>query len=352
MPKTLQLLRDLEAIEFVGYNKVGDNTFPNLVPVLSGFHVEEIEKFCWNGTSDVFDDCPWIWKNYSDAGYNTGFGEDGSWYGLFTYGKSGFSQPPVDYYLRTYIKSNEDEIGHPAKYNTKYCSGTRLTTQVLYDYAYKFCSNFTLSDKKFWGFYWGTTLVHDYLNLCPEVDDMYVDFLKKIRDEGTLNQTVVFFMSDHGIRWGGIRETFQGRLEERLPFLFILLPEWFKEEYSSAVMNLLKNRHMLTSPFDVHETMIDLLDLNNVKQEVLLKRARELNGKRGISLFLPVPKDRKCVNAGIPEEWCTCHQSQNISVSDEKVKIAAETVVDHINNMLFQYIQCAHLTLKNVRKNF
>lgn len=347
MPKTLKKLNDFKAIEFVGYNKVADNTFPNLVPVFSGYSVEEIEKLCWTDNS-VFDDCPWIWKNYSDAGFNTGYGEDACWMGVFNYLKNGFSQPPVDYYTRTYIKKNEDEIGHSKLLNAKYCVGSRFATQILYEYAYKFCSNLTLSNKKYWGFYWGSSLTHDYLNFVPDADDIYVNFLDKIKADGVLENTVVFFMSDHGIRWGGIRETYQGRVEERLPFLYLLLPEWFKEEYNTGVMNALRNRHMLTTPFDVHETMMDLLDLGNVKQEALQRRARELNGKRGISLFLPMPKDRTCESAGIPEEWCTCHQSKNISVLDEKVERAAQTVVTHINDMLFQYIQCAHLSLKEV----
>lgn len=348
MPKTRQILNELKAIEFVGYNKVADNTFPNLVPLFSGYSVEEIEKFCWVDNDNVFDDCPWIWKYYNTFGYNTGYGEDACWMGVFNYLKNGFSQPPVDYYLRTYIKANEDEIGHSKLLNANYCVGTRFATQVLFEYAYKFCKNFTLSNKKFWGFYWGSSLTHDYLNVVADTDDIYTTFLENIKNDGILDNTIIFFMSDHGIRWGGIRETFQGRIEERLPFLYVLLPKWFKETYNSAVMNMLRNKHMLTTPFDVHETMKDLLDLDLLKQEVLVKRTKELKDKRGISLFIPVPKERTCESAGITEEWCTCHQSKNISVVDEKVERAAQTVVSHINSMLFQYIQCAHLNLKEV----
>ena len=40
-----------------GYNKVGDNTFPNLTPLLTGFYVEDI----WFPNKTV-DDFPFIWK--------------------------------------------------------------------------------------------------------------------------------------------------------------------------------------------------------------------------------------------------------------------------------------------------
>jgi len=69
MPKTLQFLKDQNAIELLGYNKVDDNTFPNLVPVFTGKSVDEIQKTCWTSNNDYFDDCPFIWKNYSERGY-------------------------------------------------------------------------------------------------------------------------------------------------------------------------------------------------------------------------------------------------------------------------------------------
>ena len=42
-----------------GYNKVADNTFPNLTPLLTGHYVEDI----WNQTAKrKFDYFPFIWK--------------------------------------------------------------------------------------------------------------------------------------------------------------------------------------------------------------------------------------------------------------------------------------------------
>ena len=42
-----------------GYNKVADNTFPNLTPLLTGHYVEDL----WNETmNEPFDYFPFIWK--------------------------------------------------------------------------------------------------------------------------------------------------------------------------------------------------------------------------------------------------------------------------------------------------
>lgn len=60
---------DMEAIEMMGYNKVGDNTFPNLIPMLTGLSVEQLKKKCWPSESEVFDKCPFIWNTFSKFGY-------------------------------------------------------------------------------------------------------------------------------------------------------------------------------------------------------------------------------------------------------------------------------------------
>nr|CAH7717380.1 unnamed protein product [Callosobruchus chinensis] len=36
MPKTVEYLKQIGSVEMLGYNKVADNTFPNLMPVLAG----------------------------------------------------------------------------------------------------------------------------------------------------------------------------------------------------------------------------------------------------------------------------------------------------------------------------
>ena len=82
-----------------GYNKIGDNTFPNLMGVLTGHFQEHF----WNESiSDVtyFDDVPIIWKEFDKINFITGFIEDLPRYSLFNYNRKGFVEQPTDYYLR------------------------------------------------------------------------------------------------------------------------------------------------------------------------------------------------------------------------------------------------------------
>lgn len=76
-------------------------------------------------------------------------------------------------------------------------------------------------------------------------------------------------MSDHGIRWGGIRQTYQGQMEERLPFVILALPERFRDRYAQAVANLNLNVRRLTTPFDLHETLKQLLDVSTLEKPQL-----------------------------------------------------------------------------------
>uniref|UniRef100_A0A1B6EXQ9 DUF229 domain-containing protein n=1 Tax=Cuerna arida TaxID=1464854 RepID=A0A1B6EXQ9_9HEMI len=352
MPQTLNfLIKNLSAVEMLGYNKVDDNTFPNLVPVLTGLSVNELKKSCWTTATSVFDSCRFVWDNFSEAGYETAFGEDASWMGIFNYLKNGFRKRPTDYYMNTFNKVSEEKIGFEKRLNAKLCVGPRKTIQVLLNYVYKFAN--TMKNSLFFGFFWGSSLTHDYLNLPKYGDEEHQQLLESLYNEGVFNRTVLVVMSDHGIRWGEIRGTFQGYLEERLPFLFIAYPNWFRIKYTTAVANLKKNTQKLTSPYDLHETLLDLTDVAQLNKEILRERSMRLENAetlpRGISLFLPISENRTCSSAGINDHWCTCHQTRNIPTNSSQVRRAADRLVKHINSLLQQFPQCAELRLYKIR---
>jgi hypothetical protein len=50
----------------------------------------------------------------------------------------------------------------------------------------------------------------------------FLDFLTFLKEDGHLNKSVLFFVSDHGSRVDKIRNTPIGRIEERLPFFSIV----------------------------------------------------------------------------------------------------------------------------------
>ncbi|KAK5646626.1 hypothetical protein RI129_005090 [Pyrocoelia pectoralis] len=349
MPKTVQVLKEMEAVEFLGYNKVADNTFPNLIPILTGLSENELAETCWRSINDRFDNCSFIWKNFSRKNYATAFGEDSAWMGMFNYAKFGFTVQPTDYFWDPFNYRSEKEIGNQHKMNVYQCVGSREVYKVLLEYIEKFVLRMRQSNIPFFGFFWGSSLSHDYLNKPKLGDEHYANFFGDLVRNGILKNTVLLFISDHGIRWGGIRATFQGRMEERLPFLFMVLPSEYRENHHLAYSNLKRNARRLITPFDLHETIKDLLNPYALTQNFINSRAENRDGDvRGYSLFELIPSNRTCLSANIASHWCTCQESTKI---DNNSNIAVETgafAIDYLNNKLSGYAECAKLALANV----
>ncbi|XP_048484225.1 uncharacterized protein LOC119694476 [Plutella xylostella] len=348
MPKTLAYIKSKGAIELLGYNKVGDNTFPNLVPMLLGAYDTDIEKMCYLKRKKTFDNCPFVWEQFRSAGFLTAFGEDSAFLGTFNYGKHGFVTTPTDYYLRTFISEAEATVGNNVDFNTAICLGDRYFYSVLLDYIRDLTAVLSPASRLF-GFFWEVTMSHDHLNYPMLMDDDYERFFRHVDASGFLNETVVLFLSDHGIRWGDIRRTKQGRLEERLPMAYWLLPPSFRARYPRAARALRDNARRLTTPFDVHATLADLADAAALSDDSLARRAAEARpDRRGISLFLDVPGNRTCELAGIADHWCTCHAGARVPVRGAAVQAAAAALVRHVNDALRGAAGCRTLRLDEV----
>lgn len=196
------------------------------------------------------------------------------------------------------------------------------------------------------------------------------EFLSNL-PSNAIENTFLFVISDHGLRFGSFRNTYQGMMEERQPALFIVPPTTFPQKYTNAVKNLLKNRRQLTTHFDLYETFRDLSDLDaNLANESVEKRSHELLETepmpRGISLFLPIPASRSvenlrfiehrviglncrtCYLAGISPHWCTCHEKQELSTTDRRVLKSARLIVKQLNKIIKSFPQCQPLSLNSI----
>ncbi|XP_013392406.1 uncharacterized protein LOC106160369 [Lingula anatina] len=336
LPKTRKyLLEKLNAVEMLGYNKVADNTMVNLIPMFTGKFTEELP---WNETlrNESFDKYPFAWKNYSSAGYRTLYAEDAPEIAIFNYHKLGFHEPPADAYLRPLSLAMEAE---PMLWNKiHHCAGDRLETNIVLNYVSDFVK--LHKSKPFFAFSFITRLTHEDINEARAADDPHLEFFRGLHEDGTLNNTVLIYFSDHGVRFGRIRSRFVGKLEERLPFLFIVYPPWLYKKYPQMVKNLRTNSQRLTTPFDIYETLMDLLYFSD---DVSHKsRSWGLIKDRGVSLFREIPENRTCEKAEILPHWCTCQKQVPVSVSGNKVVRAADTIVRHINHLLGDSLKSCH----------
>lgn len=92
---------------------------------------------------------------------------------------------------------------------------------------------------------------------------------------------------DHGARIGSLRNSMQGSLEERLPWLSIVLPKWFNKKYPDMTKNLKHNQDVVTTAFDVHATLRHLMTFPKIAP-----------GQKTQSLFSKIVPHRSCADAG------------------------------------------------------
>ncbi|PNF28704.1 hypothetical protein B7P43_G07863 [Cryptotermes secundus] len=361
MPKTVSHLHRTGWFELRGYNKVGDNTFPNLMAILTGLTLDQVKKTCWPNKESELDDCPYIWCDFSNQGYVTAFGEDITKVSTFNYQKTGFINPPTDYYLRPYMLAAEKKLQSKTRDQLDICLGPTSTTEHLLRYATDFATTFR--EALYFALLWINNLGHNNHNTPAAMDFRFMQFFNELAEIGTLNNTLVIFLSDHGMRFGKIRETVIGWLEERLPFFYIWIPLWFRQKYPEVAKNIVINRDRLTSPYDVHVTLKDILgrnqDSDTGENSENAKNAISMNGSAGcpkcMSLFEKVSYNRTCDDAGITPHWCTCNHYQTLSTTGDTVLAAANFVLSEIQARLRKAVtridkfkKCADLRLNRL----
>lgn len=191
------------------------------------------------------------------------------------------------------------------------------------------------------------SLSHSHLNLPRALDDKFLDLFSYLKSKGVLKDTFVIFLSDHGMRFGKFTNTPIGWLEERLPFLFIWVPESFRQLYPQKYSNIKANSDKLVTPFDIYLTM----------REIIYESPQlgTPSCPQCVSLFGNISAERTCEDASIPQHWCACTPYQGISSDSRIVKDAIKFVLGELNSQLHQgkqYVRnrykCAHLSFRRV----
>jgi hypothetical protein len=281
--------------------------------------------------STTVDSWPWIFKEFRDHGYATLYSEDDAYYNAFNYRLHGFRDPPTDHYTRPFWQ---------AARTAGYCIESTPQPQFHFNYVESFMKGYENQPKI--GLSFLAEISHSNMNTLRPTEQFVLNFFKSIWEKGYLNDTILITFSDHGMRFGEARATMQSRLEERLPFLSITVPQAIREMYPHLHDNLEANKNRLLSPFDIHATLRHILSYPDRKL-----------GKIGLSLFQSIPEDRHCEACGIPEHYCPCVQLQKIPAAHPHVRKAAEGLVAHINKILnsdkLASKMCSTLKLGEVR---
>uniref|UniRef100_A0A914W0K0 Sulfatase N-terminal domain-containing protein n=1 Tax=Plectus sambesii TaxID=2011161 RepID=A0A914W0K0_9BILA len=367
MPRTLQVLTDLYGVTvFRGLNKVADNSAPNAHAFLNGVRSDKLMIDDYVLKPEVPDWChrylnasKFIGTQFVKAGYVTMMADDGpkaifGWPNCY-----GFKQKPIHHYLRPYhIRIDPDSMSSEEfaedtadllfQIREQQC---KETYDVVMEYQKQFLNAYPASVPKF-SLIWLTALTHDTINGLFHVDDYFAEFFRQYQSQ--LSNSFVFFMADHGPRWGDIREGYVGRLEDNNPMLVVAVPEPLrKNKQLKANMNMNANR--LVSQYDVYTTLFDISTVaaqSNWTDLSAIDWTSKGFHKRQTSFLRPVDLTRSCRLMQIPELYCLCESDEKyISTDDPTVLSAAQ----YLTNQLMKQIDesgartiCADLSLVNI----
>lgn len=300
--------------------------------------------------ANYVDVYPFIWRNFSQAGYVTQYGEDTPYIGTFTYRMKGFNRQPTDLYLRPYyLRAWKKHFS-----SSPLCYAGAPRHQIMMNWTEEFFK--TYHDVARYSFNFYTEISHDDFNLVQIADDDIVNWFTRLDRANVFNNSIAILMSDHGARFSSVRSTLQGKYEERLPFFSFILPKWFASRFPNAYAHLQENaRSRLLTPFDIYSTVMTVLTHFNQGRDVekVEDHVQQNGGKlpRSLSIFRYIPLNRTCRDADIDNHWCTCLHWKDLSADDRLVKEASQYLADYINELNSNQTDlCNRLTIRQITR--
>jgi hypothetical protein len=274
---------------------------------------------------------------YLDNGYVTQWAEDLQSVGTFQMRLKGFRDQPVDHYGRPFYL-----VAESMRTSKPYCFGSITRLQSMLNWIRDLFDMYP-SQPKF-SFVFHSQYSHDSNNRLPYGDDELLEFLKLMYKRGYFDNTIFILMTDHGARFSSLRKTYQGKLEERLPFISIRMPLKFQQTYPHLMHNLRLNSHRLITPFDLHETFEHLFEFHS-------NDLYQSKSDRSYSLFQLIPENRTCSQADIEQHWCACLHWSDMSINEPIIQQFGQQAVDYLNNFVSDYkTECAKLRLYQINK--
>eukprot|EP00536_Pseudo-nitzschia_multiseries_P017878 jgi/Psemu1/315141/fgenesh1_kg.1898_\ len=147
--------------------------------------------------------------------------------------------------------------------------------------------------------------------LPATLDSGLSKFLKSMAEKGHFENSVVILTSDHGLHYGPNFPTREGRREATEPILYLHIPPYLRKLMNVDALN--SNSHLWTTPFDLHETLLELTQTS-------LKGSRDR--RRGLTLTNHLPESRnECRNNSelIPTKYCDLQLSETTEDNDDGI---------------------------------
>eukprot|EP00908_Phaeocystis_cordata_P024890 Transcript_7344.p4 GENE.Transcript_7344~~Transcript_7344.p4 ORF type:complete len:153 (-),score=64.53 Transcript_7344:78-536(-) len=129
----------------------------------------------------------------------------------------------------------------------------------------------------------------------PSLDEHLAAALRRLA-RGALQETVLLLLSDHGTHGIWYSNEFElGAAEHKLPLLFVVAPDWLLRRNPRWADALAANQRRLVTVRDIYQTMRTLVAWPDPPPDAAAP-----------SLLEPMPEERTCADAGIPDVYCAC----------------------------------------------
>lgn len=195
-----------------GHHKVALNTVPNMRVVFTG-----------NSNQDTF-----VWEDFQNNNYITSYGEDGA-VDTFKYhsGRSDFDSTSTNLVLQRNL---------PTFVCGNICNGNFSAFDRLMNEMLDFTTAFR--GERYFGFFLSCQHTHDDTSTPSQLEMPLLKYLKKIDRRGIRHESIIFLISDHGLRFGPQRMTVEGAREDSMPMFYVSLPERFQQRNMDIVRAL------------------------------------------------------------------------------------------------------------------
>lgn len=278
--------------------QIGDNSAVNLMPILAGDLSEALSKPKLTEFGDINEDwiqprfdrldpdrLPFLWKemekgqrgrlqpacrrlhHHAQRRYHASIPRPVS---LPLAGVQVWLQEASHYsllqaFLQLYLLCESTRLQElqSQSYDPKFCDNDRWLQEEFVDLWRQFALRYR--DKCHFGFTFIarsaksekiSSLTHDTQYLLELADEKVYSMLEDMVLNDALNDTVLVLMGDHGQRMTAIQYTYRffflrlksssGRIEERMPFFSVRMPDWFRKEFPEEFVNLERNQWKFT----------------------------------------------------------------------------------------------------------
>ncbi|CAO4386761.1 unnamed protein product [Caenorhabditis nigoni] len=358
LPRTITyIVNHMDAVIFPYINKVGDNSSPNGAALWFGKLLEKLDRSLFEEESVMAD---WtlnymcyvfkdnetsLFHEFQKYGYKTLLSEDWAEGTLNWPNCKGFDKPPIDHYMRPFQNAIERK-NHGVNVTKLHLKGQmcREHHHTLLDYLGQFLDAYP--DQKKFSWTWASFLGHNTENGIVHSDNDFYSFMVKHRKQ--LDNSFVFFMGDHGLRFGNVRKTFVGALDVNNPFLAISIPKELRK--NTKMLDLMKrNAKKLQTHFDTRSTMLDILKFQSISN-FTETTPLAIPGEKGYSYLREQPSTtRNCKNSPIPIQYCICQFNKTAASTKNKIALS---IGDHIAYSVNKELQEGNFTKDCIEMKF